>query len=94
MLRRTKREVEGELPGKAEHVLRCDLSAWQQLWYRQIAEEVRLFRLWGLRFSGGQAAGQGRSTCCAATCPPGSSSGTARSPRRCACSGCGVRLEK
>ena len=40
MLRRTKREVEGELPGKMEHVIRCDLSAWQQLWYRQIAEEV------------------------------------------------------
>ncbi len=41
MLRRTKREVEAELPGKTEHVLRCDMSAWQQLWYRQIAEEVR-----------------------------------------------------
>ena len=40
MLRRTKREVEAELPGKTEHVIRCDLSAWQQLWYRQIAEEV------------------------------------------------------
>lgn len=41
MLRRTKREVETELPNKTEHILRCDLSAWQQLWYRQIAEEVR-----------------------------------------------------
>ena len=41
MLRRTKREVEAELPGKTEHVIRCDMSAWQQLWYRQIAEEVR-----------------------------------------------------
>lgn len=41
MLRRTKREVETELPGKTEHILRCDLSAWQQVWYRQIAEEVR-----------------------------------------------------
>ncbi|CAL8470241.1 g9783 [Coccomyxa elongata] len=42
MLRRTKREVETELPGKTEHVLRCDLSAWQRLWYRQIAEEGRV----------------------------------------------------
>ena len=41
MLRRTKREVEGELPDKTEHVIRCDMSAWQQLWYRQVAEEVR-----------------------------------------------------
>ena len=41
MLRRTKREVEGELPDKTEHVLCCDMSAWQQLWYRQVAEEVR-----------------------------------------------------
>ncbi|BDA44270.1 probable ATP-dependent DNA helicase CHR12 [Coccomyxa sp. Obi] len=42
MLRRTKREVETELPGKTEHILRCDLSAWQRLWYRQIAEEGRV----------------------------------------------------
>ncbi len=42
MLRRTKAEVETELPGKAEHVVRCGLSAWQRLWYRQIAEEVGL----------------------------------------------------
>ncbi|KAK9834176.1 hypothetical protein WJX81_005712 [Elliptochloris bilobata] len=42
MLRRTKAEVETELPGKAEHVVRCDLSAWQRLWYRQIAEEGRV----------------------------------------------------
>lgn len=41
MLRRTKREVETELPGKTEHVIRCDLSAWQRTWYRQITEEVR-----------------------------------------------------
>eukprot|EP00884_Botryococcus_braunii_P017901 jgi/Botrbrau1/4795/Bobra.0325s0017.1 len=39
MLRRTKREVETELPGKTEHVIRCDLSAWQRTWYRQITEE-------------------------------------------------------
>jgi SNF2 family DNA or RNA helicase len=42
MLRRTKREVEAELPGKTEHIIRCDMSAWQQLWYRQIAEEVSM----------------------------------------------------
>ena len=41
MLRRTKAEVETELPGKAEHIVRCGLSAWQRLWYRQITEEVR-----------------------------------------------------
>ena len=40
VLRRSKREVEAELPEKTEHVLRCDLSAWQRAWYRQIAEQV------------------------------------------------------
>jgi SNF2 family DNA or RNA helicase len=42
MLRRTKAEVETELPGKSEHVVRCGLSAWQRLWYRQITEEGRV----------------------------------------------------
>lgn len=41
VLRRTKAEVEAELPGKSEHVVRCGLSAWQRLWYRQIAEQAR-----------------------------------------------------
>ena len=49
MLRRTKREVETELPGKTEHILRCDLSAWQRLWYRQIAEEARQHALFPAR---------------------------------------------
>lgn len=29
MLRRTKREVEKELPNKIEHVVKCEMSAWQ-----------------------------------------------------------------
>ena len=41
MLRRTKREVESELPGKTEHVVKCALSAWQQAQYDQIREKVR-----------------------------------------------------
>ena len=40
MLRRTKLEVEQELPSKVEHVVRCDMSAWQRIWYRQITEKV------------------------------------------------------
>ncbi len=40
MLRRTKREVEAELPGKTEHVLRCAMSAWQTALYKQITEQV------------------------------------------------------
>lgn len=31
MLRRTKREVEKELPNKIEHVIKCDMSAWQKV---------------------------------------------------------------
>ena len=38
MLRRTKAEVESDLPSKASRVVRCGLSAWQALWYKQIAE--------------------------------------------------------
>jgi hypothetical protein len=38
MLRRTKAEVEADLPSKASRVVRCGLSAWQALWYKQIAE--------------------------------------------------------
>ncbi len=35
MLRRTKREVEKELPNKIEHVIKCEMSAWQKVseWY-------------------------------------------------------------
>ena len=42
MLRRTKREVEAELPGKTEHVLRCAMSAWQTALYKQITEQVNI----------------------------------------------------
>lgn len=31
MLRRTKREVEKELPPKTEYVVKCDMSAWQKV---------------------------------------------------------------
>lgn len=31
MLRRTKNEVEKELPSKTEHVVKCDMSAWQKV---------------------------------------------------------------
>ena len=36
LLRRMKSEVEAQLPGKAEYVLKCELSAMQKLMYRQI----------------------------------------------------------
>lgn len=40
MLRRTKREVEKELPSKIEHVIKCAMSAWQKILYQQITENV------------------------------------------------------
>lgn len=36
MLRRTKREVEKELPSKTEHIVKCAMSAWQKILYQQI----------------------------------------------------------
>lgn len=42
MLRRTKREVEKELPSKIEHVIKCAMSAWQKVLYQQITENVRI----------------------------------------------------
>lgn len=42
MLRRTKREVEKELPSKIEHVIKCAMSAWQKVLYQQITENVSL----------------------------------------------------
>ena len=42
MLRRTKSEVEQELPSKIERVIRCSLSAWQKHLYSQISEKVQL----------------------------------------------------
>ena len=37
VLRRTKAEVEADLPPAATRVLRCGLSAWQAAWYKQLA---------------------------------------------------------
>ena len=41
VMRRTKAEVEAELPAKTEFQLLCQMSAWQALWYRQLAEQAR-----------------------------------------------------
>jgi hypothetical protein len=41
MLRRTKREVEKELPNKTQHVIKTGLSAWQQAQYDQLKKEVK-----------------------------------------------------
>eukprot|EP00898_Chlorokybus_atmophyticus_P006098 jgi/Chlat1/648/Chrsp103S00966 len=38
LLRRKKLEVEKELPQKMSIVLRCDMSAWQKVYYKQIVE--------------------------------------------------------
>ena len=40
MLRRTKREVEKELPSKTEHVVKCAMSAWQKILYQQITDKA------------------------------------------------------
>ncbi len=42
MLRRTKREVEKELPSKTEHVVKCAMSAWQKILYQQITDKVTI----------------------------------------------------
>jgi len=31
LLRRVKRDVEHELPGKVEHIIKVELSAWQKI---------------------------------------------------------------
>ena len=41
VLRRTKAEVESDLPDKTSRTVRCGLSAWQAAWYRQIARKGR-----------------------------------------------------
>ena len=38
LLRRKKSEVEKELPNKSEVILKCDLSAWQKAYYKQITD--------------------------------------------------------
>ena len=39
LLRRMKSEVETQLPGKAEYVVKCELSAMQKVLYRQVQEQ-------------------------------------------------------
>ncbi|CAH2072376.1 unnamed protein product [Thlaspi arvense] len=39
LLRRKKNEVEKFLPGKTQVILKCDMSAWQKLRYKQITEK-------------------------------------------------------
>lgn len=40
MLRRTKLEVEKELPSKTAVVIKCGQSAWQSIIYSQISDQV------------------------------------------------------
>lgn len=42
LLRRLKTDVEAQLPQKVEHVLRCDMSSWQRVLYRQITKRIGL----------------------------------------------------
>ncbi|CAH9091501.1 unnamed protein product [Cuscuta europaea] len=42
ILRRKKNEVEKFLPGKTQVILKCDMSAWQKLYYRQVTDEGRV----------------------------------------------------
>ncbi|XP_068658270.1 probable ATP-dependent DNA helicase CHR12 isoform X2 [Aristolochia californica] len=42
LLRRKKDEVEKYLPGKTQVVLKCDLSAWQKVYYQQVTTEGRV----------------------------------------------------
>ncbi|KAJ8766328.1 hypothetical protein K2173_022387 [Erythroxylum novogranatense] len=38
ILRRKKDEVEKYLPGKSQVILKCDMSAWQKVYYQQVTE--------------------------------------------------------
>eukprot|EP00871_Galdieria_phlegrea_P002498 jgi/Galph1/3249/GphlegSOOS_G1906.1 len=40
LLRRMKIDVESQLPEKTEHVVNCELSAWQKVLYRQISSRA------------------------------------------------------
>lgn len=51
ILRRKKDEVEKYLPSKTQVILKCDLSAWQKIYYQQVTEMGRV----------GLAHGSGRS---------------------------------
>ncbi|MCO5585700.1 hypothetical protein L7F22_039636 [Adiantum nelumboides] len=42
LLRRKKAEVEKFLPTKAQVILKCDMSAWQRIYYQQITEQGRV----------------------------------------------------
>lgn len=42
ILRRKKDEVEKYLPGKTQVILKCDLSAWQKIYYQQVTDVGRV----------------------------------------------------
>jgi SNF2 family DNA or RNA helicase len=42
LLRRLKTDVESQLPDKVESVIKCDMSAWQRVLYRQMQNRVAL----------------------------------------------------
>ncbi|XP_065863380.1 probable ATP-dependent DNA helicase CHR12 isoform X2 [Euphorbia lathyris] len=42
ILRRKKDEVEKYLPGKSQVILKCDMSAWQKVYYQQVTEMGRV----------------------------------------------------
>lgn len=42
ILRRKKDEVEKFLPGKTQVILKCDMSAWQKVYYQQVTELGRV----------------------------------------------------
>lgn len=42
LLRRKKDEVEKFLPGKTQVVLKCDMSAWQKVYYQQVTDVGRV----------------------------------------------------
>lgn len=42
LLRRKKIEVEKFLPGKTQVILKCDMSAWQKLYYKQVTDVGRV----------------------------------------------------
>lgn len=42
LLRRLKTDVESQLPEKVESVVRCDMSVWQRVLYRQMQNRIQL----------------------------------------------------
>ena len=40
LLRRLKTDVEKQLPDKVESIIRCDMSAWQRVLYRQVSAKI------------------------------------------------------